>query len=467
MSLSKEILQGSLESVKAHLDKGAPLDVIDEYGYTPLIHAIGAKKNHLIPLLLNHPIDINFADQSGTTPLHWAVDMNDERLTQLLLDHGADPNIYNRSGQPILFYPTLRKQQKIIDLLIQSGANKHFCDDYIMSKLLAHRFELQGYSDIVTPDDTFYAIDLEGFFLEFTLDTILDSLSRFTNSYEANRLNLQANELKQICLSLENASHLRQFKHFSIKPTDYADDIKALLKRDLLLLPVSFMGHAITFIKHGNLLAKCDRGVSKMTAPIQINTINNPNPLNLDFYMDLLYSTTHSDRYIKYEIAQILDLESYVKLPIKHQLTGNCSWANVESAIPTMLYMLQNDKAQTQQQANMLVFDTMKFYKAWLNWDKDRALEDAWYQFESMSEKRQKARAALLGAVLFQSLSHQNAQDLGRAKKILRILSNKKFHYIIRAYAKNFIHDNHTQKGKEFIKLLNMSGYPLRFFEGQ
>ncbi len=78
-------------------------------------------------------------------------------------------------------------------------------------------------------------------------------------------------------------------------------------------------------------------------------------------------------------------LKPYAQLPIKHQVTGNCSWANVESSVPTMLYMLLHDQVQNQQQLDALVPEIMKFYRAWLEWDKDRAIEEWMRDFENMS----------------------------------------------------------------------------------
>ncbi len=57
-----------------------------------------------------------------------------------------------------------------------------------------------------------------------------------------------------------------------------------------MLLPVSYRSHAITFIRHGDLFAKCDRGVGKKNeVPINIFQIGNKRALNTEFLTDLLY----------------------------------------------------------------------------------------------------------------------------------------------------------------------------------
>ena len=130
--------------------------------------------------------------------------------------------------------------------------------------------------------------------------------------------------------------------------------IANLIKADLLLLPVSYKGHAITFVKRWRFFAKCDRGVQKMTDPIVINTIKNANPLNQKFYNSLLYER-QTDKFMKSDIYKILQLAPFTKLPIKHQITGNCSWANSEASVPTMLYMLLYDQIHDKSKVETLL----------------------------------------------------------------------------------------------------------------
>lgn len=464
MSLSQEILQGTYQGVLARLEQGDSPNIIDEYGYTPLVHAIITNKIDIVTLLLKHHARVDILDTSGLTALHWAVDMGYYDISKLLLSYRANANAYSTQGQPILFYPLLRKDKKLIKLLLEKGADLHFAKDYIMAKLVGHRFELQGACDIVSPEGLFLEVDMEGFYLEFTLDLIGDSLNHFIHSYVAKRMDLHENELNQIIEAFKHATKLREFKHISKSVDDNKETIYKLTESDLLLLPVSFVGHAITFIKHGNLFAKCDRGVHKMTDPIVINTVHNPKPLTHHFYSHLLYKR-HTRKYIQKDLYQILSLEPYVKLPIQHQITGNCSWANVEASVPTMLYMLLHDKLKNKTQADQLVIEVMRFYFAWLDWDKDRAIEDILTDFENLSVNRQKARAALLGEVLFQSCNPEKKSDLKRAQKILKILARKEYHFIVRSYLNVFgATTGRSASGSNLALLLKNCGYQTADF---
>jgi hypothetical protein len=464
MSLSKEILQGTFEGVERLLSQGAVVNAMDEYGYTPLIHAAVTNRIDLVTLLLKFNARVDLVDITGSNALHWAIDNNNYQMCELLLESGADPNSYTSNGQPALFYPLLRKNTELVNLLVNKGGNIDFAKDFISAKLLGHRFELKGNSDVVNAQGYFISIDLEGFYLEFTLNLIRESLARFINSYVARRLDIHEYELKRIIDSFDNASKLREFKHFNKDVEANRDIIYPLMDVDLLLLPVSYQAHAINYIKHGDFLAKCDRGVQKMTDPIVIYTIGNKAAIDRYFFTNLLY-TPHTAKYIKSDLHQILDLKSYAKLPIKHQITGNCSWANTESAVPTMLYMLLHDKLKDRTKADALVKEIMQFYKIWLEWDKDRAIEEFITDFDKISFPRQKAKAALLGAVLFQACLPNKPHDVARAQKILKILSKKEFHYITRIYANVFVRGRASNQGKAFVQVIEKCGYKLNNFK--
>jgi hypothetical protein len=124
-----------------------------------------------------------------------------------------------------------------------------------------------------------------------------------------------------------------------------------------------------------------------------------------------------------------------------------------------MLYMLLYDKISDKSKITSLVSEIMHFYKTWLEWDKDRAIEDTLLDFDKLSFQRQKAKASLIGAVLFQACSPNNPYDVIRAKKILKILSRKEFHYITRIYINVFVRGRKTQKGRDFISLIEVCGY--------
>jgi hypothetical protein len=456
-TLSQEIIDGHTAKAAQLIKSGMNLNYRDEYGFTPLTQAALMDNYTIAALLLKYKADPNQASQDSSTPLQWAVDNSNYDLTELLLKHQANPNAATPDNQPILFYPTLRKDKPLSDLLIQYGAKDTVVKDYILAKLIGHRFELKGYIDVINADGIFTQIDFEGFYLEFTLSLILESLDRFMNSYEAHRLNLPVEEYKKVQQALINAYELRSFRHVNKKIEDYLPRIKKIINNNaLLLIPVSFQGHAMSFIKYQKLFARCDRGVHKMTDPIIIYEFKHDAVLTLDFYKQLMYEK-NPPNFINKEINQLLGLKKIDTLPITHQKTGNCSWANIESSVPTMLYML----IQNRKKASDYV---MQFYHAWKEWDKDRALEDLIVDIKDKNKPRRISKALLLAAILNQSCDYQQPKDVIRAKKILAILSQPEYKFILRTYINVYIKKGSGRLKTRFQKILDICNIDYKTF---
>lgn len=462
-TLSQEIINGNNAKAAQKIKSGMALNYLDEYGFTPLTQAALMDNYTIAALLLNHKADPNLASHDRSTPLQWAVDNSNYDLAELLLKNKANANATTPDNQPILFYPTLRKDKALCDLLIEYGAKETVVKDYILAKLIGHRFELKGYIDVINADGIFTQIDFEGFYLEFTIGLILESLDRFMKSYEANRLNLPVDEYRIVQQALKNAYDLRSFKHVNKNIEDYLPRIKKIINHNaLLLIPVSFRGHAMSFIRYQNLFARCDRGVHKMTDPIIIYEFKNATPLTIDFYKQLMYEK-NPPNFINKEINILLRLKKIDTLPISHQKTGNCSWANIESSVPTMLYMLLH-----QQKSNKKSFNTqayiMKFYFAWKEWDKDRALEDLIVDIKDKNKPRRISKALLLAAILNQNCDYKNPRDVIRAKKILAILAQPEYKFILRTYINVYIKKGSGDLKKQFERILEICDVDYKIF---
>ena len=179
MSLSKKIIYGSDQEVIGFLKTETELDVIDEYGYTPLIQTAIINNLSKAKILLEAGAKIDFTDLTGRTALFWAADNGNLELCKLFLKYSADPNAYSSGGQPLLVMPLMKNQEEIKKPLVTSGAKIDFAQDFLNAKLIGHGFELEGRVDIVDTHNTFIEIELEGFYLRFTLEIVAKLPRRF------------------------------------------------------------------------------------------------------------------------------------------------------------------------------------------------------------------------------------------------------------------------------------------------
>jgi Ankyrin repeats (3 copies) len=459
-TFTHEILFGTLSGVEQYILAGADIEETDEYGFSPLIEATIANKIDVVALLLEYGVDINNADTTGRTALHWAVDNHNLALCELLLANKADANAYTTAGQAVLVCPLLRQQVELKKLLYRYGAKLSFAQDFIQAKLLGHRYELVGQVDIVNASGRFIEINYEGFFLEFTLDVMLNSLRRYQNNFASRHLRSYFDHIEKLIAVFSNAQALLKYQRYSINIKDHAHSIDALLEdQELLLLPIAYEGHAIALIKYKNWLVRCDRGEnSDREGSIVIYECQRPYAWDKEFCKQLIY-TRQSREFLTRGIHRRLGLVAIANLPIQGQIVGNCSWANIEASIPAMFFLLQgiNSEDQLASRFEKVQRAALDFFQDWQTWDKERALEACIQGFYYSTKARGATKATLLAAILFQKAS-QHANDLKQAESILKILTLADYNYLLKSYLKIYWQLNKTAQGKDFISLLEACG---------
>ena len=164
---------------------------------------------------------------------------------------------------------------------------------------------------------------------------------------------------------------------------------------------------------------------------------------------------------IKMGYKKILGTQRLYRFPLASQITGNCSWSNVEAAIPIILFLLIIEEKKfihTPANIRQAIEDALHFYQAWYEWDKDRALYDCLQSFNESSLPRKASKAAILGAVLFQCCYHLNPKDIERAEKILKILTLNPYRYVLDSYINIYYRQSKTLPGENLVHLLDMCG---------
>jgi hypothetical protein len=222
---------------------------------------------------------------------------------------------------------------------------------------------------------------------------------------------------------------------------------------------VGYEGHAITFINQGDIWVKCDRREdSRLYDNIMFYRIKNKKNLTTAFLQSLMYEKQDSE-FINHSVDTILGLEPITELKVDAQISGNCSWANVEATIPAIFYL------STQQLSNdpkaLAYYKTLSlnYFHRWREWNKDRALDYCIQRFKEGDKIRKACQAEILVAVLFQCSDMRQANDRARIESIMSVMLNSRYEYLLKNYLRVYLYESNTDKGRQFASVLKNFGF--------
>ncbi len=462
MSLADAIIEEQMDQVQAYLRSGAPLNMFDEYGFTPLIEAAIADNIEIVKILIDYGANVNLQDATGGTALHWAAENNNIPLAKLLFERGANPNTYTFAGQPALVMPLLRQQNEIKKLFLQYGAHLEFAQDYINAKLLGHMFELVGTADIISPNKQFVELDFEGFFLEFSLAIIAESLTQFKNHFASREWRRYSQHIQIMIDVLNRAAQLIKYQQYRTNIDKHRPEIDSLIQQEPLIIPIGYEGHAITFIKVGDILVKCDRREdSRLFDNVFLYHINNSPLVTVDFIRNLIYKKK-SNEFVNEQLPSLLNLTPITEIKVAAQISGNCSWANVEACIPALFFLLFSRTPDFDKNIPRYKSIALNFFKQWREWNKDRALNLCIQSLKHANPVRQACKAEILAAILYQSCREDNALNETRIEDILNVFSDLRYKHILLNYVKSYCYEDQSDEGQHFMRILKKHGVALR-----
>lgn len=443
--------------VRQHISAGADVNQIDEYGFTPLIETAIVNDISLTRYILECGADVNQKDMVGGSALYWSVENNNLEMTRLLLEHKADPNTYNNNGEPILVKPILRKQTELKLALFEYDTSARFAMDFINAKLLGHRYDLRGSVDIVSPDGHFVEVGLEGFFLEFSINLVRYSLEQYTQNFAA-RSAQQNFPILNVCIdALRAAGQLIQYQQYQTDIEQHRKIIDSWLDRELLIIPVNYDGHAVTYVVYRDVLIKCDRRkIDDTLNGINVFRMRKPDNLDKTLLRRMIFEKKE-EQFISEHLVKHLGLELKARLMIAPQISGNCSWANVVACVPAIYYLFTDGiDFRSDNGIVDLHHPALQLYRHWRDWDRLRSLQYFMQDFGSQDKKRKASIASLLGTVMFQRLHYEDAENVETAKRMLKILRTPGYEYVLRNYLDYYYRNRRTPSGENLKKLIDI-----------
>lgn len=106
------------------IGNGAPVDLSDNYGTTPLVLAVAGRNVDLIQALLARGANVNARNQRQWTPLTYASLLDDEEpVIHTLLAHGATVDARDATGRTPLFTAVEFQRPGAVRLLAEAKAD--------------------------------------------------------------------------------------------------------------------------------------------------------------------------------------------------------------------------------------------------------------------------------------------------------------------------------------------------------
>ena len=126
------------DAIQFLLERGADVDVRQEYLWTPLHLAADMGNLKVAQVLLEHHADVNSQTSEGRAPLHLlsgryisisSLEDDDSTFAKLLLEGGADTNLRAKDNTTPLHLACFNKRLHIVRALLENGANMHAEND--------------------------------------------------------------------------------------------------------------------------------------------------------------------------------------------------------------------------------------------------------------------------------------------------------------------------------------------------
>ncbi len=129
-NLNKAAYECDVHNLKYLVNCGSKIDQkISIFGEAPIHQSIkSTKKENSVTLkaILDCGANVNLIDSNGWTALHHAAEKGDLEAAEILLDSGADVNSFSNARKTPLHLASFYNQTKMIELLLKRGAQMEF-----------------------------------------------------------------------------------------------------------------------------------------------------------------------------------------------------------------------------------------------------------------------------------------------------------------------------------------------------
>ncbi len=175
-----------------------PVNVRDSLQRTPLLYAVGCRRDSLVKMLLERGAAVNVRDTNGLTPILMAARVNNDEYVDALFKKNVDPNVVTNNGDTPQHWAAIHGNLSMMKLLVNNKTNLNQKNERGSTPLeIALRLEYQ---------------DIAEFLVEKGADESLVRTFEFSGPYVGQPLpGLEAEAFAPNFISTENMEHTASF----------------------------------------------------------------------------------------------------------------------------------------------------------------------------------------------------------------------------------------------------------------
>ena len=116
-------VHGNVKEIKAAVQLGANVNVVNDLGESPLNMVSKLSYEFLVEYFISLGANVNTSNSNKITPLHWGVEYDNVKMVKLLLEKGADLNAKDGINETPLHWAAWTGNYASAKLLLRYGAN--------------------------------------------------------------------------------------------------------------------------------------------------------------------------------------------------------------------------------------------------------------------------------------------------------------------------------------------------------
>lgn len=304
--------------------------------------AFQSNQIEFLKVLRDAHVDLNAVTSRSCPLLIRAISENKSELARLLVEElHVDVNQPDEKGYTPLLEALIKGKPELIELLMHLGANFDETESFLKTKGMALIFALGINKEAISYHMGKYTLqlNLQGFKSELTPYFLEDLFKKWLREVPLDRLTLSERDRLQAII--EQTAQDQGFSEAPANSETLAQRVQS--GQPLLMQSGVFERHNIGLFFHQNRFYICNRGFGASAHAVEIFEMKDRSLFTREVMAQLQSAHFNTPKEFQ-DLLQTLNLRHVGEMDQKWQKVGNCTWANLKSAVLAAIYDTLEDR---------------------------------------------------------------------------------------------------------------------------